>query len=149
MEWQKLELKEFKFIPKDGKHTLVAKITEDRIRADILYWDITWDVDSEAGWRTVDNTNEFLYEDNITARFTHYCLLNQPEHIKREDLDCCTRVEDLDDLLDDFHIEFCHGGDPYKSISHYNKSCDLLMKLIQESKMRCSEHCRNVVREAK
>ena len=105
----------------------------------------------------IKNENEYC---DIHLRYSHQlhgcdvyiCCddsCNQPERSKREDLDCCKRVEDLDDLLDDFHIEFCDGEDPYKSMNHYNKSCELLMKLIQESKMRCSEHCSNAVREAK
>ena len=90
-------------------------------------------------WNLCDKC-ERLFFDMVESFF-------QPERSKREDLDCCKRVEDLDDLLDDFHIEFCDGEDPYKSMNHYNKSCELLMKLIQESKMRCSEHCSNAVRE--
>ena len=62
----------------------------------------------------------------------------QPERSKREDLDCCIRLEQLENLKATFHNEFCHS-------EHY-EGCNLIDVLINESKMRCSEHCGNTVR---
>ena len=67
-------------------------------------------------------------------------LPNQPERSKREDLDCCKEVEELENALDDLHWEFCG----YDNESLYdpcnNRSCIFIRKLLQETKMRCSEH---------
>ncbi len=69
--------------------------------------------------------------------WTHYRfiddapLLNQPERSKREDLDC----NKCDKYLKCFAIMTC-------------RSClEILSPYIDRSKMRCSEHCGNTVRD--
>lgn len=56
----------------------------------------------------------------------------QPERSKREDLDCCKRLKILESF--DKHNDDC--------FSHQcDVKCLLIDDLIQEYKMRCSEHC--------
>jgi hypothetical protein len=54
----------------------------------------------------------------------------QPERSKREDLDCCKRLKRLQDCLYDM----------YDYEGHSYGDTDLIEELIEESKMRCSEH---------
>jgi len=62
-------------------------------------------------------------------------IFDQPERSKREDFDCCKRVRDLEDLS----FQLC-----FERLTLHE---DLVNELIAESKMRCSEHCGNTVRD--
>lgn len=75
------------------------------------------------------------------SREKHYELLLdfiQPERSKREDLDCCERLKQLDELE-------CSLVDYIPGYNH--PQLDFVKELLQEAKMRCSEHCGNTVRD--
>ena len=56
---------------------------------------------------------------------------------KREDLDC--KCKDLEYLLDTYET--------YNVVYYDEKSVNIMKTLLQESKMRCSKHCGNTVRD--
>ena len=60
----------------------------------------------------------------------------QPERSKREDFDCCSRVK----ILEKWWLTMDGFDHP---------DSDFTLVLLNEAKMRCSEHCSNAVREAK
>src|SRR5690606_24524075 len=62
---------------------------------------------------------------------------NRPERSKREDLDCCKEVTNLEYLYDRYETYI---------MEHDQKSSDIIKDLLNKSKMRCSEHCGNTVR---
>jgi hypothetical protein len=69
--------------------------------------------------------------------FDYWMIIpDQPERSKRKDLDCCKRIEDLRLLFYDLIIE-----------NRNHQSLVLIEDLLQEAKMRCSEHCGNTVRD--
>lgn len=62
---------------------------------------------------------------------------DQPERSKRENLDCCKRVKDLEEVRDAIIEDRLSVGSTYR---FYDDSVILFNTLIEESKMRCSEH---------
>ena len=58
------------------------------------------------------------------------------ERSKREDLDC--NCKDL---------EYLHNRYETYVMEHDEKAAEIIKRLLQESKMRCSEHCGNTVRD--
>jgi len=71
-------------------------------------------------------------------------LPNQPERSKREDLDCCKKLKKLEylrQIIIDENIDCGEWHNDYADI------VEIFNELIQESKMRCSEHCGNTVRD--
>jgi hypothetical protein len=95
-----------------------------------------------------------FYEEASTGKWqvTNICvdkekceIHNQPERSKREDLDCCNKVKKLEYLHQLIINENIDCGELHRD---YVDICEIFNKLIQESKMRCSEHCGNTVREA-
>lgn len=63
-------------------------------------------------------------------------LFFQPERSKREDLDCnCNDLEYLHNRYENY-------------IAEYDDKCAAIIeRLLKKSKMRCSEHCGNTVRD--
>ncbi len=84
-------------------------------------------------WDIMDGNNLGYYSDTGCWEFENYTIThwmplpNQPERSKREDFDCCTRLEILSRWM-----ETMEGFD--------HPDTDFTRVLLQESKMRCSEH---------
>jgi hypothetical protein len=76
-------------------------------------------------------TPEFSLEE-----YCYWMTLTQPERSKREDLDC-----NCDDL------EYLYNRYETYVAEHDQKSSDIIKSLLNKSKMRCSEHCGNTVRD--
>lgn len=86
--------------------------------------------------------NELFWLYSSVCYFDH----NQPERSKREDFDCCQRVKDLQALQE--HYENIYEGldGEFGHDHEHDDYCKLMQTLVDESKMRCSEHCGNTVR---
>lgn len=53
---------------------------------------------------------------------------------KKQELDCCQKIDKLKELFDALHGEFC------TSWKHYDDLCDFITTLINEYKIKCSHH---------
>jgi hypothetical protein len=94
--------------------------------------------------RTENPTFENAYDEDVWERKLHKIFI-QPERSKREDLDCCKKLKKLEylrQIIIDENIDCGEWHNDYADI------VEIFNELIQESKMRCSEHCGNTVREA-
>ena len=82
-------------------------------------------------WNLCDKC-EKLFFDMVESFF-------QPERSKREDLDCCKRLQEITDMAHRYEIYAVRDVN-YDIVRIHQY-------LIQEAKMRCSEHCGNTVRD--
>src|ERR1700722_19169504 len=66
---------------------------------------------------------------------------NQPDRSKREDLDCCKKVKNLESICSVLHSNFStiDGSENIEDGSH-DATHENLFDILQEYKMRCSEH---------
>ncbi len=71
-------------------------------------------------------------------------LFFQPERSKREDSNCCIKLEKFNRLRQVILDENIDCGEWHKD---YADIVEVFSELIQECEMRCSEHCGNTVRD--